>query len=567
MSHDAMVSSFAHHFEVGKGFSSIQDARDHAAVILGTLVQPGTAQAKLVDEAIENGVIRAARTLVQQAPTPEVAYQSLVDLYNRHPPLKVRSSTSVQLKAYSTPIPIAYLASVLAGISPKTTVYEPTAGNGALLIEATPEHATVNELDAERAAALRTQGFRVTENDALNFVPDKKHDAIIMNPPFAGYAKNEGGYKQFDTGYYQSSFCDHAIALQALRSLKPDGKAVLILCGQPENQVHRYNWSHSKKFYQTLYQQYNVTDHVTVAGKLYEKQGAAYPMDIIVIQGTGPSARPLPGEQYPRRYNSFEELGALLQWKLREQGVATTMPLNSVKDALAALEQGSAVHSADHVLTIASRDEGNTYVLKTPLQVSIGGAYYLDEELLKAAGSPFFSAKGHMENVIPAEKLEATLAVLMKKGTPLIAVEASHVGEESLTQATTSLKEQSDWYRIVQDIPLNDDLSSYAAINTARHLLEISGIQADMQGRRLLEGSLYRIEEFPKGLSIQSKNGGEIIRLEEGKLTSDLSNEDIARFSIISERLSELVQQREGLTKLVTSGRSNNHNSNAQTKL
>lgn len=45
-------------------------------------------------------------------------------------------------------------------------------------------------------------------------------------------------------------------------------------------------------------------------------------------------------------------------------------------------------------------------------------------------------------------------------------------------------------------------------------------------------------------MSIHVKDGGEIIRLEEGKLTSELSNEDIARFSLISERLTELSKQR-----------------------
>ena len=67
--------------------------------------------------------------------TPMIAWWILLQ---RQPNLSVRSSTSVLQQAYSTPIPIAYLASALAGIDGKTTVYEPTAGNGALLIGANP---------------------------------------------------------------------------------------------------------------------------------------------------------------------------------------------------------------------------------------------------------------------------------------------------------------------------------------------------------------------------------------------------------------------------------------------
>ena len=97
-------------------------------------MRPGTALAKVVDESIEAAVVRAGRWWVQQSSTTHDTYDRLVDLLQRQPNLSVRSSTSVLQQAYSTPIPIAYLASSLARIDGTTTVYEPTAGNGALLI-------------------------------------------------------------------------------------------------------------------------------------------------------------------------------------------------------------------------------------------------------------------------------------------------------------------------------------------------------------------------------------------------------------------------------------------------
>ena len=76
----------------------------------------------------------------------------MVGLYERQPTLGSRSSTSILRQQYSTPLPIAYLTAELVGIDSSTTVYEPTAGNGALLLTADPAKVTANEIDAERAA-------------------------------------------------------------------------------------------------------------------------------------------------------------------------------------------------------------------------------------------------------------------------------------------------------------------------------------------------------------------------------------------------------------------------------
>jgi len=50
---------------------------------------------------------------------------------------------------------LAYVASELAGITNKTSVYEPTAGNGMLLIGANPENVVANELNKDRFEMLK----------------------------------------------------------------------------------------------------------------------------------------------------------------------------------------------------------------------------------------------------------------------------------------------------------------------------------------------------------------------------------------------------------------------------
>ena len=61
-------------------------------------------------------------------------------------------------------------------------------------------------------------------------------------------------------------------------------------------------------FYKNLYDKYNVVDHFTVSGDLYKKQGAAYPVDVIVIAGKEASARKLPAADLPKVYSSYEQL-------------------------------------------------------------------------------------------------------------------------------------------------------------------------------------------------------------------------------------------------------------------
>lgn len=316
MSQQQLIEAFSSKILTGNSFESIREARRMAEAILGQKVQPGTLEAKLVDEALERGLVRAARQIVQAQRDPTSTYEHLIDLYQRQPTLAVRSSTSVAQQAYSTPLPIAYLAASLAGITPEKTVFEPTAGNGALLIKATPVNATVNELNSERASDLRQQDYTVTERDASIYLPEKLHDVVIMNPPFGSVPDGAGGTKRFNTGRYSTTQIDHAIALNALKAMKPEGRAVLILGGKlgddEATRSDRYNTQQSRAFCFTLYSQYNVASHFSIWGDLYRKQGAGFPIDIIVIEGQGKSERSLPAAQVPRIYKSYQELKELL---------------------------------------------------------------------------------------------------------------------------------------------------------------------------------------------------------------------------------------------------------------
>ncbi|MBD1848206.1 hypothetical protein H6F89_33615 [Cyanobacteria bacterium FACHB-63] len=205
-----LIPAFEEWFQSGKRFSTIVEARQFAALVLGEPVLSGTATAKFVDESIERSLVRVARAVAQANRDREVVFDQLVDLYQRQPTLGTRSSTSILQQAYSTPLPIASLAATLIDITPESTVYEPTAGNGVLLLHTHPALVTVNELNPERANELRSQGYSVTQHNAVNYRPSQLHDVIITNPPF-GTVSESGSTKRFQI----KDFDDHLMLTAA----------------------------------------------------------------------------------------------------------------------------------------------------------------------------------------------------------------------------------------------------------------------------------------------------------------------------------------------------------------
>lgn len=308
-------------FLIGGGeFKTIIEARKKISEMIGRPIEAATELAKQADETIETAVVLAGRDIVKagrkQGRSAEVIYDRLVDLYRRQPNLAVRSSTSVRDQAYSTPVPLAYLASELAGINYDTKVLEPTAGNGMLLIGASTGNAVVNELNADRADVLRSLGFNPTERNAAT--EQLRHsgypvDAVIANPPFGATKDANGDTIIYDVKPgFQTSEVDHAIVFKSLETMKDDGRAVLIVGGvQSEEEEYRredYRGKNKRTFYYNLYNEYNVIDHFTADGGLYSKQGASYPVDIIVIDGRGKSSRDMPAADIPVIFKSYDAL-------------------------------------------------------------------------------------------------------------------------------------------------------------------------------------------------------------------------------------------------------------------
>lgn len=110
-----------------------------------------------------------------------------------------------------------------------------------------------------------------------------------------------------------------------------------------------------------------------------------------------------------------------IQESLREQPVAFQEP-RQVKAFLTELTQHQgAVKTPDEVLTIKSQaaarfghQEATGFILQTP-KSAIGDRFSLDQSIIAAAGSDFYSVSDRMEVVVPADRLDQVLQVLMQE--------------------------------------------------------------------------------------------------------------------------------------------------------
>ncbi len=235
-----------------------------------------------LQELVETAVVGMARRYAtSKAMSDDVKFAKIKLLYNRQPSLNQRDSERVMKQQYSTPAPYAYLADVYVKGNGKVieSALEPSAGNGMLTIGLPMDKVHVNDIDAQRLANLRRQGFKnVTSQDGTQPFADKDVDVVVTNPPFGSATP-----KEYD-GYKISSL-EGQMAINALESMKDDGRAAIIIGGKTEYAKNGSLNPKDKAFLGYLYSHYNVEDVINVDGGLYAKQGTSYPTRIILING------------------------------------------------------------------------------------------------------------------------------------------------------------------------------------------------------------------------------------------------------------------------------------------
>ncbi|WP_430811096.1 MULTISPECIES: hypothetical protein [unclassified Carboxylicivirga] len=272
----------------------------------------GITNKNLVKEYTELAIVLNAREIAHDnSLTTYEKYLDIVALYQSQVNLSMRTSMSVLMQQYSTPAPISFLASSYVRNTNDDSLYlEPSAGNGLLTI-ALPYHQTyVNELDDVRLSNLKEQPFaKVSSWNAVKppFAYDRKFDGVITNPPFGSLSQPEL------FGKFKIKRLEHAMALNALRCMKDDGKAAIIIGGHTSWDKHgRVSAGQNRIFLNYLYHFYNVEDIIPINGKkLYSRQGTSFNTRLILIDGAKfkpEGAAPLKNKLHSTMVNSHEEL-------------------------------------------------------------------------------------------------------------------------------------------------------------------------------------------------------------------------------------------------------------------
>lgn len=235
-----------------------------------------------LQELAETAIVKRARGIASTESTNNAEkFKRIKTLYENQPSLNQRDSERVMKQQYSTPAPYAFLADMYVKGNGKVidSALEPSAGNGMLTIGLPMDKVHVNDIDAQRLANLTRQGFKnVTSQDGTQPFKVKPVDIVITNPPFGSATP-----KEYD-GYKISSL-EGQMAINALDSMKGDGRAAIIIGGNTEYAKNGSLNPKDKAFLGYLYSHYNVEDVINVDGSLYSKQGTSYPTRIILING------------------------------------------------------------------------------------------------------------------------------------------------------------------------------------------------------------------------------------------------------------------------------------------
>ena len=235
-----------------------------------------------LQELAETAIVKRARGIASSESTNDaVKFERIKTLYENQPSLNQRDSERVMKQQYSTPAPYAFLADMYVKGKGKVieSALEPSAGNGMLTIGLPMDKVHVNDIDDTRLLNLNRQGFRkVTSQDGTQPFNVKPVDIVITNPPF-------GSATPKDYDGYKISSLEGQMAINALESMKGDGRAAIIIGGNTEYAKNGSLKPKDKAFLGYLYSHYNVEDVINVDGSLYAKQGTSYPTRMILING------------------------------------------------------------------------------------------------------------------------------------------------------------------------------------------------------------------------------------------------------------------------------------------
>lgn len=314
-----------------------QDVENFSKVIFNTKT-PNNNQLFELQEAIETAYAQYFNEHAQGI--GDNAFQLAKRIYLHSPTFKVRTSKSISLQQYSTPIPLSLIAQRLLLGTDKlpdgVTILEPTAGNGSL-VNAIPENVRICavEIDPFRAKNLASGNSRIevasydSTSAAFQSIFDVKDgfDYTIANPPFGAMKEDV----RFDK-LARVTKIDHLITLRTLAARKDQGRSVFIL-GADSNKSNGEIRGGSTFLMNYLHDHYELLGEVELDGRLYAKQGSNYNVRLIVVGNR--RTKPLQEGYSKEKLQIISDYDELSAWS---EKIIQSYPLN-LQDNLLSLDK------------------------------------------------------------------------------------------------------------------------------------------------------------------------------------------------------------------------------------
>ncbi|MCB0376084.1 MAG: hypothetical protein KDD04_09220, partial [Sinomicrobium sp.] len=126
---------------------------------------------------------------IYNKPLPfEERLKKMIRFWDTLQPTHAHRDSQVLYSQYATPCPIGAMIAQYTQMDKAESIFDPSAGNGLLLLGADPRKTHANEIDPIKTASLRFQGFaKITDNNAAEPFDNsmtKAYDVVVTNPPF-----------------------------------------------------------------------------------------------------------------------------------------------------------------------------------------------------------------------------------------------------------------------------------------------------------------------------------------------------------------------------------------------
>lgn len=332
-----------------------------------------TPRLRQVQEAIEAAQVRFVRLFALQHGENDsrATFDMALHLLEGQPRMVARTSSSIMLQQYSTPMPMAVAVQRIIGDTAGRTVLEPTIGNAALVSTLSAERIVGVDLDSARLANVAFQGHvhqaeqgDATRVDFTRFNDGKPFDQVVCNPPFGQLDK------PISFQGLKVTRLDHQVLLRALDARKDDGVAVFIIGADSyvDTKAGKVTGS-SRYLFNWLADHYHL-DVVEVPGSVYAKQGATFPVRLLAIGKRGPG-----GEQVPDELPLLTSHDEIYDWceKMRQRYAAQLGPIADGDTPVQIPDEGELPVATEPRENISDAEE-NSYQSPYPARSQVGEA-------------------------------------------------------------------------------------------------------------------------------------------------------------------------------------------------